>query len=450
MEYRKLIRILVYPNITYQKDIEKDSYIQVIKNQITLLNSIRDDLWFHLILPFEVPSLQPNLISRNFENVSQYVFPLPTLPTTMRSHFDVNLMQKILSKDLDFDLIMSHLPEHTHQLVNTMYNLTHHSPKVFGYCHWFDLKGVVASSKDSFIQNITGLLEYDRCYLNTEHQKGLVLNQSKKTFNDNVISKLDKILQVQHLGVVETDIVEKINENPEKIIVFNHRPDAYKNYKLFLRVIDELRKIRQDFKVWVPLSTSPDRNYFTAANPTFKDDKNWYYNELKKCCVGFSPKQKYGGWSIATTDGMMNGVPYIMFNDTYYKELCPNADFFDDTGAAVKLLDKYLSDSDYRNHKSNVCRDWISKNLIYKNEMIKMSKYMDDLLERTSSVPDDNDVIKKIIEWIKTEETMSKSALIKKLRWGTGFGWTPYRRTLMKHPNIHETKQGMPIYHWID
>ena len=112
MEYRKLIRILVYPNITYQKDIEKDSYIQVIKNQITLLNSIRDDLWFHLILPFEVPSLQPNLISRNFENVSQYVFPLPTLPTTMRSHFDVNLMQKILSKDLDFDLIMSHLPEH--------------------------------------------------------------------------------------------------------------------------------------------------------------------------------------------------------------------------------------------------------------------------------------------------------------------------------------------------
>ena len=64
MEHRKLIRILVYPNITYQMDIENDSYIQVIKNQITLLNSIRDDLWFHLILPLVVPSLQPNLIPR--------------------------------------------------------------------------------------------------------------------------------------------------------------------------------------------------------------------------------------------------------------------------------------------------------------------------------------------------------------------------------------------------
>ena len=35
-KYRKTIRILVYPNITFQEDLEKDSYIQVIKNQIKL------------------------------------------------------------------------------------------------------------------------------------------------------------------------------------------------------------------------------------------------------------------------------------------------------------------------------------------------------------------------------------------------------------------------------
>ena len=62
-EYRNTVRILVYPNITFQKDLEKDSYIQVIKNQINLLNTIRDDLWFYLILPEPVPSLV-------FDNVS--------------------------------------------------------------------------------------------------------------------------------------------------------------------------------------------------------------------------------------------------------------------------------------------------------------------------------------------------------------------------------------------
>ena len=61
----KTIRILTYPNITLQKELEKDSYIQVIKNQIKLLNEIRDDLWFYLILPCHVPSL-------DFDNVTQY------------------------------------------------------------------------------------------------------------------------------------------------------------------------------------------------------------------------------------------------------------------------------------------------------------------------------------------------------------------------------------------
>ena len=188
-ELQKTVRVLVYPNITFQKDLEKDSYIQVIKKQIKLLNEIRDDLWFYLILPCPVSSL-------NFDNVTQYYIDLPTYPPTMRSHFDVNTVQKLLNSALDFDLIMSHLPEHTHQLVNTMYNVTHHMPPVQGYCHWFDVKQVVAWPKDSFKQNIVGLLEYDTCYLNTQYQKDLVLEQAKEIFNNKTISRLDKILTV--------------------------------------------------------------------------------------------------------------------------------------------------------------------------------------------------------------------------------------------------------------
>ena len=56
-QLNKTVRVLLYPNITFQEDLEKDSYIQVIKNQIKLLNEIRDDLWFYLILPCSVPSL---------------------------------------------------------------------------------------------------------------------------------------------------------------------------------------------------------------------------------------------------------------------------------------------------------------------------------------------------------------------------------------------------------
>ena len=173
--------------------MEKDSYIQVIKKQIKLLNEIRDDLWFYLILPKPVPSLQ-------FDNVTQMYIDLPTYPPTMRSHFDVSKFgyKRMLDGKLDFDLVMCHLPEHAHALKNTLYNVTHHVPPFFGYCHWFDVEQVVAwlDIKDFEIQNMTGLLEYDRCYLNTQHQKDLVIEQAEDTFNHITIERLRNILMM--------------------------------------------------------------------------------------------------------------------------------------------------------------------------------------------------------------------------------------------------------------
>ena len=433
----KTVRVLVYPNITFQKDLEKDSYIQVITNQIKLLNEIRDDLWFYLILPCPVPSLQ-------FDNVTQWYVDFETYPQTMRSNFRVDIMRKMFHNGLDFDLVMSHLPEHTHQLVNTLYNVTHHMPPVFGYCHWFDLREVVAWPKDSFLQNVTGLLEYDRCYLNTQYQLNMVLNQARETFNDTTIEKLDSILTVQHLGVNEKDVISDINDTPDKIIVFNHRPDTYKHFKQFIAVIDKLWEMRQDFKVWVPLLGNSDREYVI----TDKGDKQWYYDKLKTCCVGFSPKQKYGGWSVATTDGMMNGVPYIMYDDTYYKELYPHGDFFQNDHEALMMLNTYLDDPKYRNEEAQKALDYMSSSMVYKNEIIKMSEYMDDLLAR-QKVMGDSDKLKEIIEFIR-KGPVTKKELMEFVGWGRGIKWSPYRRALMNHPNIFDVMDDYPMYVWRD
>jgi hypothetical protein len=437
-KHQNTIRVLVYPNVTFQKDLEKDSYIQVIKNQIRLLNEIRDDLWFYLILTEPTPSLQ-------FDNVTQMYIDLPTYPPTMRSHFDVLKLQKMLDRKLDFDLVMTHLPEHAHALKNTLYNVTHHMPPFFGYCHWFDVKDVVAWPKDSFLQNITGLLEYERCYLNTQHQKDLVLNQAKETFNDKTVSKLNDILTVQHLGVNEGDIINEINETPEKIIVFNHRPDTYKHFKEFIAVMDKLWDIRKDFKVWIPLLEKPNRDYVV----TTKGDKQWYYKQLQKCYVGFSPKQTYGGWSVATTDGMMNGVPYVMYDDTYYHELNPKGDFFENDDIALTLLNNYLDDPQYRNEQAEQALDCIRESLIYKNKMNEMSDYINLLLEQSHQIGE-SEKFQDICQWVKTAGSISKEELIDKLGWGRGIKWTPYRRALMNHPNIYDVNSSEPKYCWVE
>ena len=145
----KTIRILVYPNITWQKDLEKDSYVQVLKNMIR--ETQEENFFWHIISPIHIEGL-------TFPNTEQLMVPVPSYPPAMRSHFDVSYIKSLLGHEKDFDIIMSHLPEHTHQLVNTMYNLTHHTPKVMGYTHWFDFNHIVSWYKGAFNQNMLGLL----------------------------------------------------------------------------------------------------------------------------------------------------------------------------------------------------------------------------------------------------------------------------------------------------
>ena len=432
----KTMRVLVYPNITWQKNLEQDSYVQVLKNMIRELRG--KDIFWTILSPKHIDGL-------DFDNTEQLIWELPTYPPAMRSHFDVVKFTKLMGHDRDFDLVMSHLPEHTHQLVNTLYNLTHHIPKVIGYAHWFDFDHIVVWAKDSFKQNICGILEMEKCYINTQAQKNMVLEQASNHFNSQTIHELDNILTVQYLGVKEEDVISEYSEYYDKTIVFNHRPESYKHYKEFIQLMDILWKQRQDFKVWVPLLPGePDRPYLTNE----KFDKQGYYDKLKTCCVGFSPKQKYGGWSVATTDGMMNGCPYIMYDGDYYHELWNDADFFTTDQEALDLLNTYLDDSEHRFKMQKLGCNHLLTKLNYKYEMEKMYRDFCDIVN--SSKATNSNKTNELIEIIKESGTITKEELFKNYcAWGRGIKFTPYRRALMKHPNIFDVMDKMPVYTWV-
>ena len=42
-------------------------------------------------------------------------------------------------KHTDYDVVYSHLPEHTLQLKNLLVNDTNIDPKIVGYCHWYEV-----------------------------------------------------------------------------------------------------------------------------------------------------------------------------------------------------------------------------------------------------------------------------------------------------------------------
>jgi hypothetical protein len=169
---------------------------------------------------------------------------------------------------------------------------------------------------------------------------------------------------------------------------------------------------------------------------------------LQTSYIGYSPKQTYGGWSVATTDGMMNGVPYIMYDADYYRELWNEGIFVKNDKELLDRLDYYLNNEYIRNDLSEDGLAHIRKRLVFKKEVEQMSEYIDELLKKLPIVKK-SEKIKEMKKWIKRKGGISKKEIIERLNWGVGIKWTQYRRTLLTNPKIYDTMAKEPIYKWI-
>jgi glycosyltransferase involved in cell wall biosynthesis len=224
--------ILVYPNITYQKDLEKDSYVVVLGNIIRELNKIRDDIYWTIISPRQIDSL-------DFDNTEQIILPLPSYPNAMRTHFDFKtIIREIDWKKKHYDIVYTHLPEHALQLKNLLYNNTNINPSFIGYTHWTEFPEITNYEMTMMDVNLLGILEMERCGINTQGQKNLIIKNAKTHFNNDVVNRLDEILKPQYLGW-EIPKYDK-QSSDKKIVVYNHRPHTYKNWPWVLKQMDKL------------------------------------------------------------------------------------------------------------------------------------------------------------------------------------------------------------------
>ena len=146
---------------------------------------------------------------------------------------------------------------------------------------------------------------------------------------------------------------------------------------------------------------------------------------------------------------MMNGVPYIMYNESYYKELFDGGYFIDNDNELLEQLNYFLDNPKARNEYALKCLTQVKENLIFKNEVKAMSDYIDTLVKSTKEVGE-SETLKKIINWIKKQKKMTKKEIITSLGWGVGIKWSPYRRALLTNPNIYDSMTKYPTYNWID
>ena len=423
--------ILVYPNITYQKDLEKDSYVVVLGNIIRELNKIRDDIYWTIISPRQIDSL-------NFDNTEQIILPLPSYPNAMRTHFDFKtIIREIDWKKKHYDIVYTHLPEHTLQLKNLLYNNTNINPSFIGYTHWTEFPEITNYEMTMMDVNFLGLLEMERCGINTQGQKNLILKNAKKSLDKESLIRLDEIIVPQYLGW-EIPKYDK-QSSDKKIIVYNHRPHTYKNWPWVLKQMDKLWEQRQDFELWVPLADTSEREYITND----KYDRFGYFSKLSSCYVGICAKQKYGGWAISATDGMSVGVPYMFSDDDYYHELAGDAGIYYDEDAFVDKLNNLLDIPDVRD-------EWSVKSLqrFEQGKWEKAINQFNDMLNETiNNLPTigETDSYKRILDFIHKKKSVSKEDILDYLNWGVRISFTSYRNRLRKESTIKLTKDRYEI-----
>ena len=434
-------QILCVPNITSQNNLDKDSYVLVMHNVIKELNKIRDDLFFHLPITKFCKQL-------DFGNTKQYIFKMPSFPNSMREHYDFYQWNEVLNaKIIEMDIIWSHLPEQTTNIKNHCHNTYSQDIPVIGYSHWIENSEFAPNWKTTFYHNnITGMLQMDKCGLNTQTQIDALLEEATEYYSQKTIDKLRNIMTPLYLGIETNKINEFPNFKTDKIIVFNHRTKEYRGWKRFIKIIQELRKQRQDFKVFCSMidpsgiqilkKTFDDISFFDFDGP---DDRDEYIRKLENCRFGF-----HGGsrWAMSSQDGLCKGVPYVFEIGNETGELFGHKmeTGFKTTDEAVELFNRMLDDNDWRNKQSQLAINHCGDVHSWGNRILPFNKMIDDAIDKqTSDMIQSGDKKNDIVDFIKTKRMVDTKTMSDYLGWGKQIGFRRYRNYLRSIDGIYTT-----------
>jgi hypothetical protein len=162
------------------------------------------------------------------------------------------------------------------------------------------------------------------------------LERAKEYFNDDIIQRLDKIIQPHYLGCDPF----RVGKEKNLAILFNHRDDQYTNAKWFFKEMGKMWEKHKNFEV---LTTLKDREE-PWVRYIGHSDREVYLNNITEASFGVGAFQKYSAWSMSTTDGLSRGVPYLLPKGLCYEEMVKDSCYlYEDKEELIQVIDMILS-----------------------------------------------------------------------------------------------------------
>tara|TARA_Y100000590_G_scaffold103630_1_gene117777 strand:- start:669 stop:1841 length:1173 start_codon:yes stop_codon:yes gene_type:complete len=369
-------------------------------------------------------------------NTKHIEISVPTPPSN-RNNVDYQELQKIKWQDYSIDSVFLNLPHHATQLKNYFTEFTNINPTFFGFTHFRDYLDIM-QRQSLFRMHAIGILDMDVCYFNSNSKKDHFIEQASRVFNVNVIRKLNQIITVFPREILPSKIEEVsiFDHDPLRIIVFNHKPELEKSFPLFCAAIEELWIKRKDFRVWVPFYTKRRAPFEWMITDIPKATKKEYYYGLGRCCLGVSPKQIGGNWTTSTADGLLSGLPYIVYDDQNYKQLNPRADIYKNRRQLNKLISFYLDNVEYRNKKVEEGLSYIHENFMLEEISQNISAQINSQYNSQKKII--SAISRQIVSLIKEEKSITHRVLLKKMHWDSSVKFNGYRRYILDDKQIDE------------
>lgn len=427
------VDVLVWPNITYGRNLEADSYVCDLRSLLPRITRALPDYRFTLALPAEVESLR-------MPGVSFAELPLPTYPNTMRTHFDARRALDIIDwKHRSWDIVWSHLPEHTLALRNVFANATDERPVFVGYSHWFEVPELNTLGATMFPVAMAGIAEMDFCGVTTGAVKSVVLDRAREVFAPSFVDRLDRIIRPQYLGVEPAPDVSHVRQDERRLLVWNHRPHAYTGFPVVTEALDMLWGERQDWRAVCTLEDAwSDRPWAVPSGLPPASDPGYrraYFELLASGYAGLPRLVSHWTWPVAIADGMSVGLPYVVPVDFYGTEVYRREYPWlyggtpDVPSNIMSALDVALSSA---GSVGRVIAATMSRELARATSWdARVGPFIRMFPWALDRAPRMGDRSKRYPGVLKAARSgMTKAELKKHMGWGVGIPWTPYRQRL--------------------
>jgi hypothetical protein len=169
-----------------------------------------------------------------------------------------------------------------------------------------------------------------------------------------------------------------------------------------------------------------------------ESDRNKYLQSISNSLVGVGTFEKYSAWSVSVTDGLSQGIPYLLPNKLVYPEMLGKAYplFYNSKEEFVTILNKILDNPKLVNETKSYLKKELPK-FTWENRVRKWFNSWNifdfDTANRTMRY-------EKILKFIKSQKSVSKEQILKHMGWGIRIPFSPYRHLLRLEPDIRLTE----------